>query len=102
MLYEFVDQTEQSLSSLSARMDGTKAGQIRTMTCQICLQAEAKYSCPRCNSPYCGLKCYQSPGHRQCSETFYQECVNTELQAQGRCEPNTDTKSKMLESLKDD
>ena len=48
-------------------------------TCYFCLKSDSRYSCPRCNHPYCGVSCYQSPGHSQCSESFYKDCVQTEL-----------------------
>ena len=93
-----MDQTEQSLSPLPTRMDCSKTGKMNS--CQICLQAEAKYSCPRCNSPYCGLKCYQSPSHGQCSEAFYRQCVTEELGQQDTT--SAKTKHRMLEALKND
>lgn len=55
--------------------------------CRICLCQEAKYSCPRCNVIYCGLGCYQSPAHSQCSEAFYKDWVQSELK-------NNDSNSK--------
>jgi len=47
--------------------------------CQFCLTSDARYSCPRCNHPYCGVDCYRSLGHSQCSEAFYKDCVQSEL-----------------------
>ena len=38
-----------------------------------CLKQSSRYTCPRCNTPYCTLACYKSDGHLNCSETFYKE-----------------------------
>jgi len=46
--------------------------------CVFC-SGESSYTCPRCSADYCGLKCYQSSGHRECSEQFYKDCVRGEL-----------------------
>lgn len=66
-------------------MDRSETRQIEKMSqqCFICLQKEAKYSCPRCNIAYCGLQCYQSPSHSQCSESFYKDWIHTELVSSG-------------------
>ena len=39
------------------------------------------YTCPKCNAPYCSLKCYRSPDHIQCTEAFYKQCVQEEMKA---------------------
>lgn len=49
--------------------------------CKICLRTKSKYTCPRCNTPYCSLECYKSEVHLDCSESFYQEWVENELKA---------------------
>ena len=71
-------------------MDGAKAGQVN---CQICLNNTSKYSCPRCNVSYCGLKCYRAPCHSQCSEDFYKESVYSELKSQGKLDPQSKDKT---------
>ncbi|XP_075043856.1 zinc finger HIT domain-containing protein 2 [Mixophyes fleayi] len=48
--------------------------------CSLCLSAPGKYTCPRCNAPYCSLACYQGPRHTACSELFYRESVLQALQ----------------------
>ena len=50
----------------------------------------------RCCVNYCGLKCYQSEAHRECSEGFYKECVERELHGQGLGE---ESKKKMQDIL---
>ncbi|XP_065057025.1 zinc finger HIT domain-containing protein 2-like [Rhopilema esculentum] len=47
--------------------------------CKFCKVKESKYTCPKCNCHYCGLGCYKSKDHEQCSETFYKENVLREL-----------------------
>ncbi|XP_073514681.1 zinc finger HIT domain-containing protein 2 [Phyllobates terribilis] len=43
--------------------------------CALCLSAPGKYTCPRCNAPYCSLACYKGGRHSACSELFYKESV---------------------------
>ncbi|XP_054277793.1 zinc finger HIT domain-containing protein 2 [Macrosteles quadrilineatus] len=64
--------------------------------CQICKQADSKYVCPKCNIPYCSLKCYQSELHSQCSETFYKDCVVEQIRSE---DVDPQTQSKMMEIL---
>ncbi|NP_001088649.1 zinc finger HIT-type containing 2 L homeolog [Xenopus laevis] len=45
------------------------------VVCALCLSSPGKYTCPRCNSPYCSLACYRGPRHQTCSEDFYKESV---------------------------
>ncbi|XP_026862824.2 zinc finger HIT domain-containing protein 2 [Electrophorus electricus] len=63
---------------------GSVASSVKT--CGLCLSKPSCYTCPRCNMPYCGLSCYQSPRHSACSEEFYKECVTQELKFQGTSE----------------
>ncbi|XP_058876676.1 zinc finger HIT domain-containing protein 2-like [Acipenser ruthenus] len=39
--------------------------------CGLCLLNTARYTCPRCNAPYCTLACYRGNRHLNCSEEFY-------------------------------
>ncbi|KAM3918338.1 zinc finger HIT domain-containing protein 2 [Leptodactylus fuscus] len=48
--------------------------------CALCLAAPGKYTCPRCNAPYCSLACYKGARHSACSELFYREAVLQALQ----------------------
>ncbi|XP_076971877.1 zinc finger HIT domain-containing protein 2 [Tamandua tetradactyla] len=48
--------------------------------CAFCPVAEARpacYTCPRCNVPYCSLRCYRA--HGSCAEDFYRDQVLGEL-----------------------
>lgn len=49
----------------------------RERLCKFCNEARAKYNCPRCNFAYCSTDCYRDPQHRNCSEDFYREWVQT-------------------------
>ncbi|XP_048215609.1 zinc finger HIT domain-containing protein 2 [Perognathus longimembris pacificus] len=48
--------------------------------CGFCPAGEAqpaRYTCPRCNAPYCSLRCYRA--HGACAEGFYRDQVLGEL-----------------------
>lgn len=48
--------------------------------CAFCPAGEAqpaRYTCPRCNVPYCSLRCYRA--HGACAEDFYRDQVLGEL-----------------------
>ncbi|XP_069824397.1 zinc finger HIT domain-containing protein 2 [Dendropsophus ebraccatus] len=45
------------------------------VVCALCLSAPGKYTCPRCNAPYCSLACYRGARHSACSELFYRDAV---------------------------
>ncbi len=66
----------------------------------FCRASRAKYECPRCQAPYCSLRCYRSRGHLDCSESFYEEAVKTELSVAGG--GGDEAKKKMVEALKRD
>lgn len=72
------------LSSLQNIVDhNQKAQETRLETlakpCPFCNKNLAKYVCPRCGQGYCGLECYRSREHKECSEGFYREEVQTEV-----------------------
>lgn len=46
--------------------------------CGVCKRSAAKYTCPRCQIPYCTLDCYKGHSDR-CTESFYQAQVEEEL-----------------------
>ncbi|XP_006861006.1 PREDICTED: zinc finger HIT domain-containing protein 2 [Chrysochloris asiatica] len=51
-----------------------------TGPCGFCPVGEtqpARYTCPRCNVPYCSLRCYRA--HGSCAEDFYRDQVLGEL-----------------------
>ncbi|XP_057375591.2 zinc finger HIT domain-containing protein 2-like [Daphnia carinata] len=49
------------------------------ISCELCKEQKAKYTCPRCGIQYCSVMCYKSFQHTQCSEYFFKECVLKEL-----------------------
>ncbi|VDO33487.1 Uncharacterized protein BM_BM4048 [Brugia malayi] len=52
------------------------------VSCLSCGSLDSLNICPRCALPYCCVKCYRSEQHRECSESFYRECVEQELRCQ--------------------
>lgn len=65
--------------------------------CKLCNERLQLYTCPRCGIGYCGLECYKSDAHMDCSESFYKQCVEDELKAQ---ENDPTVRQKMVEILK--
>ncbi|XP_048773388.1 zinc finger HIT domain-containing protein 2-like isoform X2 [Ostrea edulis] len=68
----------------------------QSSACEICQKDQAKYTCPRCNTRYCGLSCYRDKSHSECSEAFYKTCC---MEALGNRDVSSEEKQKMLEML---
>lgn len=51
--------------------------------CRVCATRAARYTCPRCNAPYCRVACFQAHG-TACTERFYERHVRDELSALDR------------------
>ncbi|CAI0408839.1 unnamed protein product [Linum tenue] len=64
--------------------------------CHVCQKQFSQYTCPRCNSRYCSLRCYKSHSVR-CTESFMRENVVEELK---HLKPGDDSKRKMVDILK--
>lgn len=64
--------------------------------CGMCQKTRANYTCPKCHVGYCTVKCYQSPLHSQCSESFYKDCVKTQLALSNN---NGGQEKKVMEAL---
>ncbi|KAL3666094.1 hypothetical protein V7S43_008885 [Phytophthora oleae] len=47
--------------------------------CRVCTTQEARYTCPRCNIPYCSVNCYRFHGEG-CTEQFFETHVRSEMQ----------------------
>lgn len=62
-----------------------------------CNKRTRLYTCPRCGIGYCGVECYKSDVHIDCSESFYKQCVEDELKSQ---ENDPAIRQKMMEILK--
>ncbi|XP_077863313.1 zinc finger HIT domain-containing protein 2-like [Saccoglossus kowalevskii] len=56
--------------------------QTKGTVCKLCLKQFSRYTCPRCNIPYCSVSCYKSEAHSSCSEQFYKECFVSALKEQ--------------------
>lgn len=69
----------------------------RSPVCMLCKCKPSRYTCPRCNLPYCSLSCYKTPEHLSCSEDFYKESVLQELKVMGKTE--AEGRKKMQEIL---
>ncbi|KAL4220931.1 hypothetical protein ACF0H5_019197 [Mactra antiquata] len=65
--------------------------------CLLCLKKDGKYTCPRCNVPYCSVDCYRSVKHKDCSEGFYKDCFMEGLK---ELSANPTDKQKVLDMLK--
>jgi HIT zinc finger len=66
---------------------------VSSRMCRVCQQHQAKYTCPRCQLPYCSIDCYcnhnsssnnnandsSSSGVSSCTEEFYKSKVNAVL-----------------------
>ncbi|XP_045111172.1 zinc finger HIT domain-containing protein 2-like [Portunus trituberculatus] len=68
---------------------------VTTAKCTYCTNP-SKYTCPRCNTHYCSSSCYRNADHVQCSENFYREQVEEEMQG---CTVSDESKRKMMEIL---
>ena len=68
-------------------------------TCQFCPKGNAKYTCSRCNAPYCGVSCFQGETHRQCSESFYKDQVMAEIMSNSADGVDKATKLRTLEAI---
>ena len=49
----------------------------------FCLKNYSKYSCPRCNTPYCSTSCFAVHG-TDCTEKFFKQQVKAELHLQAK------------------
>ncbi|KAG7365049.1 2-oxyglutarate/Fe(II) oxygenase [Nitzschia inconspicua] len=60
---------------------------ISDIICRVCHKQQAKYTCPRCERPYCSLDCYRNHNNStddgsneiSCTEEFYKTKVNALL-----------------------
>ena len=63
--------------------------------CRVCAQQNARYSCPKCNTPYCSAACYQ--GHNvQCTESFFKNHIDGELKVTSTDEKDREKTVKIL------
>ncbi|XP_020375507.1 zinc finger HIT domain-containing protein 2 [Rhincodon typus] len=79
------------------------AGPVRQAeACGLCSGsgAAARYTCPRCNVPFCSLPCYRGSKHRVCAESFYREAVLGELREESRRVGGAEGRTGLRESLR--
>lgn len=71
---------------------------VRQDQCLVCQQHESRYTCPRCDLPYCSVKCYKvhtsnpsSDGTSapRCTEAFYQGRVSSILDLEAKEQTKT-------------
>ena len=48
-------------------------------TCAVCTIVTAKYKCPTCDIPYCGVKCFTGHNDGACNEDFCERQVTQHL-----------------------
>lgn len=53
--------------------------------CSVCRQNQSRYTCPKCETPYCSVACYKKHSDHEdpsqgCSESFYHDRVAQVLQ----------------------
>jgi hypothetical protein len=56
-----------------------------TVPCSVCRQNQGRYTCPKCETPYCSVACYKKHSEHEdpsqvCSESFYRDRVAQVLQ----------------------
>ncbi|KAH7885856.1 hypothetical protein F5I97DRAFT_2023344 [Phlebopus sp. FC_14] len=64
----------------------------------LCRMQFSRYTCPTCNVPYCGLACFRSEAHSQCSEAFYRKEIEVGIKTESS--KTAEERHKMLELLK--
>ncbi|KAI0741363.1 hypothetical protein C8Q80DRAFT_1194033 [Daedaleopsis nitida] len=71
---------------------------VAAVPCAICRRQFSRYTCPRCNIPYCSLICFRSEKHGDCSETFYRKEV--ELDVKSAPSSSVEEKRRIMDILK--
>lgn len=74
-----------SVSRPSTLSEGSSA----VVQCGVCQQNQGRYTCPKCETPYCSVSCYQNHceienSSQGCSESFYHDRVSQVLQLELR------------------
>lgn len=66
--------------------------------CRVCTQNASRYTCPRCNAPYCSVACYKRHGE-SCTERFYEDHVRDIVQLDSKSSSERDAQRKMNDML---
>lgn len=69
-----------------------------TFLCHSCQKQLSRYTCPKCNLPYCSLTCFRAPEHRACADSFDRTTLADDLN--GDSDTATADKDQMLGMLK--
>ncbi|KAH9840290.1 uncharacterized protein C8Q71DRAFT_805910 [Rhodofomes roseus] len=69
-----------------------------SLPCAICRRQFSRYTCPKCNIPYCSLTCFRSETHAGCSESFYRKEIESDVR--GNASKTAEQRMKTLELLK--
>ncbi|KAF9480531.1 hypothetical protein BDN70DRAFT_905729 [Pholiota conissans] len=80
---------------ISTKAEGASTDRV---TCRLCRRQFAKYTCPKCNVPYCSLTCFRSQAHTQCSEGFYKKEIESDIHSGPS--KTAQERQKMMELLK--
>uniref|UniRef100_A0A8D9ALK2 Zinc finger HIT domain-containing protein 2 n=1 Tax=Cacopsylla melanoneura TaxID=428564 RepID=A0A8D9ALK2_9HEMI len=64
--------------------------------CKFCCSEGSKYLCPRCGVRYCSVPCYKNPAHLMCSEDFFKQCIQEELDS---TPADSQMRKQMMEAL---
>ena len=68
--------------------------------CTCCKMKQAKYICPRCKVPYCGIRCYKAHS-TECAEEFYKEQVIDHLTSKKPTRSDVQKVSSILKSVQE-
>ncbi|GAA5907859.1 hypothetical protein JCM8208_001964 [Rhodotorula glutinis] len=69
--------------------------------CGICEKQISRYTCPRCNLPYCSLACFRDPQHQACVDHFQRATLAQDLEGDPHhAQPSSADKNRMLDMLK--
>ncbi|XP_017299546.1 zinc finger HIT domain-containing protein 2-like isoform X2 [Diaphorina citri] len=79
-----------------ADMSDSSLSGVEEKQCKFCSSGNSKYLCPRCGVRYCSVPCYKSPSHLMCSEDFFKQCIQEELDS---TPADPQTRKQMMEAL---
>jgi hypothetical protein len=80
--YKLLGCVIESLGGIRTAATMLLASAPQRRLCLVCTRATAKYTCPRCNMPYCCVPCFKAHA-TDCTERFYQQHVMDELKVSG-------------------
>jgi len=95
--------TSQDISPNIHKLDSSdqKNFQNQSATCEICEKNEARYTCPRCQVPYCSVACYKNHNAKDsdqlCTEAFYRDRVFDMMRNEYKDPENTKTMKRILQ-----